>query len=145
MLCKQNQSGYILPPNLWMFLQILGQFGCCFLLHSNLHACSIAPLHKWIHESLHRKTVVYNWLDGSILYATYILYLSWDIHSTLLSTLQITNFSVSSHQNVLYSSVAIMNMTCLSQMHHTAHFGDLSHLRQRNWWFGWHLHQKIGD
>ena len=54
---------------------------------------------------------------------------------------QIANFSVSSHQNVLYNSVAIPNLIWLSQ-NYIAHLGNL---KQQNWWFGWWLHQKTGE
>ena len=49
---------------------------------------------------------------------------------------QITNFAVSSHQNVLYYSVVIAGWKCLSQLNYIAHFGDL---KQKNRWF------EIGD
>ena len=45
---------------------------------------------------------------------------------------QITDFSVSSHQNVLYNSVAINISNPQSQLNYTAHFDDL---KQKNWWF----------
>ena len=51
------------------------------------------------------------------------------------STTKSPIFSVSSHQNVLYSSVGISIFKCLSQLNYTAHFGDL---KQKNWF-------KIGD
>ena len=34
---------------------------------------------------------------------------------------QITNFSVSSHQNVLFNLVVIANLKCSLQLHYTAH------------------------
>ena len=37
---------------------------------------------------------------------------------------EITNFSISSHQNVLYSSVTIAYLKWLLQLNFTAHFGD---------------------
>ena len=48
----------------------------------------------------------------------------------------ITNFTVSSDQNVLYNLVTIANLKYISQLNYTAHFGDL---KQKNWRF------KIGD
>ena len=41
-------------------------------------------------------------------------------------------FSVSSHQNVLYNSVAISILYPQSQLKYTAHLGDMN---QKNWWF----------
>ena len=57
-------------------------------------------------------------------------------------TNQIATFSVSYRQNVLYNSVAIADMKCLSQLICTAQFGDL---KQKNLWFAWCLYQKIGE
>ena len=62
-------------------------------------------------------------------------------------TNQVTNFKSPSFlfqvtKNLLYNSVAIADLKCLLQLNYTAHFGDL---KQKNWWFGWWLHQKIGD
>ena len=45
---------------------------------------------------------------------------------------QITNFAVSSQQNVLYNSVAINILNPQSQTNYTAHFGDL---KQKKLWF----------
>ena len=65
-------------------------------------------------------------------------YLRRAVHSTHQFfgevTNQITNikslfFSVSSHQNVLYDSVAIADLKCISQLNYTTQFGNL---KQKN-------------
>ena len=108
----------------------------------------------------HRQNVILSFRFGRLacIYIITFRYISpLGVPSILLSNVLVKSptkspisnhhFSVSSYQTVLYNSVAIYISNLQSQLNHTAHFGDL---KQKKiviwyWWFGWWLHQKIGE